>query len=361
MTIDTLIANTIRADVRAIGGYHVADASGFIKLDSMENPYELPEPLRGELAERLANAVLNRYPVPTYATLKEKLCATQGIPAGYDLSLGNGSDELISIVAVATARQGERAVVLAPVPAFVMYARSAQFAGMDFIGVPLKADFTLDLPAMLAAIKEHQPKLVFIAYPNNPTGNLYDADDINAIIEALGDTGIAVVDEAYEPFARTSFMERLPQHRNLVVMRTLSKLGLAGIRLGYMSAHPQLLAQFEKVRPPYNVNILTQVAAEFALDHIDVLNEQAAAINAERTNMVAALGQLKGVEVFPSAANFLLLRVLDADKVVAAMVAEKVLIKNLSKMHPLLANCIRVTVSTPQENAVFLNILTASV
>jgi histidinol-phosphate aminotransferase len=361
MSIDTLIANTIRADVRAIGGYHVADASGFIKLDSMENPYELPEPLRAELAERLANAVLNRYPVPTYATLKEKLCATQGIPAGYELTLGNGSDELISIVAVATARQGERAIVLAPVPAFVMYARSAQFAGMDFIGVPLKADFTLDLPAMLAAIKEHQPKLVFIAYPNNPTGNLYDADDIVAIIEALGDTGIAVVDEAYEPFARTSFMERLPQHRNLVVMRTLSKLGLAGIRLGYMSAHPQLLAQFEKVRPPYNVNILTQVAAEFALDHIDVLNEQAAAINAERSNMVAALGQLKGVEVFPSAANFLLLRVSDADKVVAAMVAEKVLIKNLSKMHPLLANCIRVTVSTPQENAVFLNILTASV
>ena len=360
MTIDTLIANTIRADVRTIGGYHVADASGYIKLDAMENPYQLPAALRLELAERLSNAVLNRYPVPTYATLKAKLCATQGIPAGYDASLGNGSDELISIVAIATARQGERAVVLAPVPAFVMYPRSAQFAGMDFIGVPLKADFTLDLPAMLAAIKEHQPKLVFIAYPNNPTGNLYDADDIVAIIDALGDTGICVVDEAYEPFARTSFMERLPQHDNLVVMRTLSKLGLAGIRLGYMSAHPKLLEQFEKVRPPYNVNILTQVAAEFALDHIDVLNEQAAAINAERGKMMAALGKLPGVDVFPSAANFLPLRVPDADKVVAVMVAEKVLIKNLSKMHPSLANCIRVTVSTPQENTVFLNILTAS-
>jgi len=360
MTIDTLIANTIRADVRAIGGYHVADASGFIKLDAMENPYQLPEPLRAELAGRLSEAVLNRYPAPTYATLKEKLRATQGIPAGYDVSLGNGSDELISIVAIATARQGHRAVVLAPVPAFVMYPRSAQFAGMDFIGVPLKADFSLDLPAMLAAVKEHQPKLVFIAYPNNPTGNLYDAGDIVAIIDAVGDTGIVVVDEAYEPFARTSFMERLPQHDNLVVMRTLSKLGLAGIRLGYMSAHPKLLEQFEKVRPPYNVNILTQVAAEFALDHVDVLNEQAAAINAERSNMVAALSRLPGVEVFPSAANFLLLRVPDADRTVAALVQERVLIKNLSKMHPLLAGCIRVTVSTPQENAVFLNILTAS-
>jgi histidinol-phosphate aminotransferase len=360
MTIDTLIANTIRADVRAIGGYHVVDASGFIKLDAMENPYQLPEPLRVELAGRLSEAVLNRYPAPAYTTLKEKLRATQGIPDGYDVSLGNGSDELISIVAIATARQGHRAIVLAPVPAFVMYPRSAQFAGMDFIGVPLKADFSLDLPAMLAAIKEHQPKLVFIAYPNNPTGNLYDAADIVAIIDAVGDTGIVVVDEAYEPFARTSFMERLPQHDNLVVMRTLSKLGLAGIRLGYMSAHPKLLEQFEKVRPPYNVNILTQVAAEFALNHVDVLNDQAAVINAERSNMVAALSRLPGVEVFPSAANFLLLRVPDADRTVAAMVQEQVLIKNLSKMHPLLAGCIRVTVSTPQENAVFLNILTAS-
>jgi histidinol-phosphate aminotransferase len=360
MSIDSLIANTIRADVRAIGGYHVADASGFIKLDAMENPYELPDALRIELADRLANAVLNRYPVPTYATLKEKLRATQGVPDGFDVSLGNGSDELISIVAIATARQGERAVVLAPVPAFVMYPRSAQFAGMDYIGVPLKADFTLDMPAMLAAIAEHKPAVVFIAYPNNPTGNLYDADDIVTIIEALGDTGIAVLDEAYEPFARTSFMERLPRHDNLVVMRTLSKLGLAGIRLGYMSAHPKLLEQFEKVRPPYNVNVLTQVAAEFALDHIEVLNEQAARINAERSQMVTALAALPGVEVFPSAANFLLLRVPNADQAVAAMLNEKVLIKNLSKMHPLLANCIRVTVSTPHENSVFLNILTAS-
>ena len=360
MSIDSLIANTIRADVRAIGGYHVADASGFIKLDAMENPYELPDALRIELADRLANAVLNRYPVPTYATLKEKLRATQGVPDGFDVSLGNGSDELISIVAIATARQGQRAVVLAPVPAFVMYPRSAQFAGMDYVGVPLKPDFTLDMPAMLAAIAEHKPAVVFIAYPNNPTGNLYDADDIVTLIEALGDTGIAVLDEAYEPFARTSFMERLPRHDNLVVMRTLSKLGLAGIRLGYMSAHPKLLEQFEKVRPPYNVNVLTQVAAEFALDHIDVLNEQAARINAERSQMVAALSAMPGVEVFPSAANFLLLRVPNADQAVAAMLNEKVLIKNLSKMHPLLANCIRVTVSTPHENSVFLNILTAS-
>jgi histidinol-phosphate aminotransferase len=358
--IDTLIANTIREDVRAGHSYNVPDSIGYVKLDAMENPYALPQPLRQELATRLADAVLNRYPLPSYRTLKEKIRTRLGVPAGYDVILGNGSDEIISILATACARQDKRAVVMAPTPAFVMFQRSAQFAGMDYVGVPLKADFSLDRAAMLAAIAKHKPSLVFLAYPNNPTGNLYDADDMVAIIEALGDTGIAVVDEAYQPFARTSFMERLPQYPNLVVMRTLSKLGLAGIRLGYLAAAPQLLEQFDKVRPPYNVNVLTQVAAEFALDHLEILDEQAARLNAARTELAASMAALPGVTVFPSSANFITVRVPDAERTCAKLFAEKVLIKNLSKMHELLANCIRVTVSTPEENAIFLNALKAS-
>lgn len=358
--IDTLIANTIREDVRAGHSYNVPDSSGYLKLDAMENPYQLPDVLRAELGARLADAVLNRYPVPSYGTLKERIRAKLGVPGGYDVILGNGSDEIISILCMACARQDKRAVVMAPIPAFVMFQRSAQFAGMDFVGVPLKADFSLDRAAMLAAIAEHKPALVFLAYPNNPTGNLYDADDMVAIIEALGETGIVVADEAYQPFARTSFMERLPRYPNLVVMRTLSKLGLAGIRLGYLSAAPALLAEFEKVRPPYNINVLTQVAAEFALDHLDVLDEQAARLNTARTELAAALAALPGVTVFPSSANFITLRVPDAERTCAKLFAERVLIKNLSRMHELLANCIRVTVSTPEENAVFLNALKAS-
>jgi histidinol-phosphate aminotransferase len=360
--IDRLITNTIRADVRAIGTYAVADSSGFVKLDAMENPYALPAPLRQALAERLAGAVLNRYPVPSYATLKQKICAQLGVPAGYSVILGNGSDELISIIATATARQdggagGRRAVVMAPVPSFVMYPRSAQLAGAGFVGVPLTPDFSLDKAAMLAAIAEHKPSVLFLAYPNNPTGKLFDAGDMAEVIRALGDTGIAVVDEAYEPFARHSFMGRLAQFENMVVMRTLSKLGLAGIRLGYMSAAPALLEQFEKVRPPYNVNVLTQVAGEFALDNLALLNAQAAALNAARAALTTELAALPGVEVFPSAANFLLVRVPDAEKACTKLLAEKVLVKNLSKMHELLANCIRVTVSTPEENSVFVNAL----
>jgi histidinol-phosphate aminotransferase len=326
----------------------------------MENPYQLPDPLRAELAQKLADAVLNRYPVPSYAGIKKRICAKLGVPAGYDVILGNGSDEIISILCTATARQDKRAVVLAPTPAFVMFYRSAQFAGMDFVGVPLKADFSLDRAAMLAAIDKHKPSLVFLAYPNNPTGNLYDEADMVAIIEALGENGIAVVDEAYHPFARTSFMDKLPQYPNLVVMRTLSKLGLAGIRLGYLAAAPKLLEQFDKVRPPYNVNVLTQVAAEFALDHLEVLDEQAARLNAARTELTAALAALPGVTVFPSSANFITFRVPDAERSCAKLFEERVLTKNLSKMHELLANCIRVTVSTPEENSVFLNALKAS-
>jgi histidinol-phosphate aminotransferase len=359
-SLDTLIANTIREDVRAGHIYNVPDASGYVKLDAMENPYELPENLRQELATRLADAVLNRYPVASYTTLKQKICARLGVPSGYDVILGNGSDEIISIIATATARQDKRSVLLAPSPAFVMFQRSAQFAGMDFVGVPLKTDFSLDREAMLAAIEKHKPAVVFLAYPNNPTGNLFDEADMVAVIEALGESGIAVVDEAYHPFARTSFMARLPQYPNLMVMRTLSKLGLAGIRLGYLAAAPALLREFDKVRPPYNINVLTQVAAEFALDHIEVLDEQAARLNQARGDLMAALAALPGVTVFPSSANFITLRVPDAERTCAKLFAERVLIKNLSKMHVLLADCIRVTVSTPEENSVFLNALKAS-
>lgn len=358
----SLIENIIRPEVRALAAYHVPDASGFVKLDAMENPYTLPDNLRTELAQRLADVAMNRYPVPSYSVLKEKICDKLGVPAGFDVILGNGSDELISIVSVACAKPGAK--VLAPIPGFVMYAMSAKFAGMEFVGVPLKSDFTLDKAALLAAIAEHKPAITYLAYPNNPTGNLFNAKDMEEIIRAVGDKGVVIVDEAYQPFAQASFMPRLPDYENLVVMRTVSKLGLAGIRLGYMSASKALLTEFDKVRPPYNVNVLTQAAAEFVLDHVEILDAQAVALREERAHLVAALGALPGVEVFPSAANFLLIRIkaqkIQADDVFSALLDRKVLIKNVGKMHPLLENCLRVTVSTPEENRLFLDAMKAS-
>lgn len=358
----SLINNIIRPEVRALAAYHVPDSTGLVKLDAMENPYTLPEHLRSELARRLSEVALNRYPVPSYAGLKAKICARLGVPAGFDVVLGNGSDELISMVSVACAKPGAK--VLAPLPGFVMYAMSAKFAGLEFVGVPLQADFTLDKAAMLAAIAQHRPAITYLAYPNNPTGNLFDADDMVEIIRAVGDSGIVAADEAYQPFAEASFMPRLAQFDNLIVMRTVSKLGLAGIRLGYMSGSSALLAEFDKVRPPYNVNVLTQATAEFLLDHVAVLDAQAAAIREERSRVSAALAALPGIEVFPSAGNFLLVRVRGPGKnindICTNLLQRKILIKNVGKMHALLENCLRVTVGTPEENDLFLAALKAS-
>jgi histidinol-phosphate aminotransferase len=245
-----------------------------------------------------------------------------------------------------------------------MYAMSAQLAGMAFIGVPLRADFSLDREAMLASIRAQRPAITYLAYPNNPTGNLFDLDDMLAIIREVGDTGLVIVDEAYQPFAGTSFLPRLPEFPNVVLMRTVSKLGLAGIRLGYMSASNELLAEFDKVRPPYNVNVLSEAAAAFVLEHAAVLDAQADAICAERHKMTQSLASLPGVECFPSAANFLLLRInrpgLTGTEVFQRLQQQKVLVKNVGKMHSLLENCLRVTVSTPQENAAFLSALQSS-
>lgn len=377
--IECLIERTIRADVRAQHAYAVPDASGMLKLEAMENPYRLPPDLRSALGVHLAEVALNRYPVPSYTRLKSAICREFGVPAGFDVVLGNGSDELITMLVQACVCHGVHSasvtdataagqaspagpppasrnkqpnnVVLAPLPTFVMYALSAQLAGMQFVGVDLTADLTLDLPAMLAAIEQHQPALIFLSYPNNPTGTLFSKHEIEHILAAA--PGIVVVDEAYQPFAGTSFMPRLPEFHNLVVMRTVSKLGLAGIRLGYMSAHPALLAQVDKVRPPYNINVLTQAAAEFLLEHGAVFAEQAAQLCQARSDLTEALRAL-GLHVFSSSANFLLVRFPNGEQVFQKLLQQKVLVKNVGKMHSLLHNCLRITVSTPQENQLLL-------
>lgn len=352
------ITDIIRPEISSLAAYHVPDAAGLLKLDAMENPYLLPAEMQQALAQHLAQVALNRYPVPLYSSLKQLIAEKLGVPADREIVLGNGSDELIAMISVACAKPGAK--VLAPVPGFVMYAMSAKFAGLEFVGVPLQADLTLDTAAMLAAIRTHRPAITYLAYPNNPTGTLYDADDIVAIAHAVGDSGVVVVDEAYQPFAPSSFMPRLAEFDNLVVMRTVSKLGLAGIRLGYMAGNNALMHEFEKVRPPYNINVLTQAAAEFVLQRVEVLDAQAAELREQRSQLAIALSALPGVQVFPSDANFLLIRVANAEQVFAKLLDHKILVKNVGKMHSLLENCLRITVSTQEENALFMAALAAS-
>lgn len=349
----------IRADVRAINAYHAPSAEGFIKLDAMENPYPLPAELAKALGERLAAVALNRYPPADPAGFKARLAQRIDLPQGAALALGNGSDELIHLLIQAVARPG--AVVLAPAPGFVMYEMSARFNQCSFVGVPLKPDFSLDREAMLAAIAEHRPSLIFLAWPNNPTGNLFSREDFEAVLAAA--PGLVVADEAYLPFAQDTWLPRLadqgPEGR-LLVLRTFSKLGLAGIRLGYLCGPQALIDEINKLRPPYNVNALTLATADLLLDHLDALEDQAAVLRAERTRLATALATLPGVEVFPSAGNFLLFRVADAEAVFAGLKARAILIKNMSRAHPLLAGCLRTTVGTPQENAAFLAALEAT-
>lgn len=346
----------IRDDILRLAAYHVPDSTGYVKLDAMENPYRLPQALRAALGEIAAEASLNRYPDPAARALKARLRAVMGVPDGMELLLGNGSDELIQIVAMALARPG--AVMLGVEPSFVMYRMIAAFCGLRYEAVALREDFTLDVDACLDAIARQRPTVTFIAYPNNPTGNLFDREGVSRMIEAS--PGLVVVDEAYYAFADASFLPRLADYPNLLLMRTVSKLGLAGLRLGFIVGRPEWLAELDKVRLPYNINILTQGFAERVLGEPRVLEDQAAAIRAERGRLALALARLPRVQVFPSSANFILFRVPRATDVFAALKERRVLVKNLAGAHALLADCLRVTVGTPVENDQFLQALGAS-
>ena len=346
----------IRDEIRAVGAYHVPDSRGYVKLDAMENPYGLPAELAEEVGRLATEAALNRYPDPSAAGLKARLREVMGVPAGMQLLIGNGSDEIILMLALAVNRPG--ASLLAPEPSFVMFRMAASFVGLRYAGVPLAPDFGLDLPAMESAIRAHRPALIFLAYPNNPTGNLFDPAAIARIVELA--PGLVVVDEAYHAFAGESFLPRIERYPNLLVMRTLSKLGLAGLRLGLLAGREEWLHEVDKVRLPYNVNVLTQAVAQRVLGRMDVLNAQAASIRDERGRLYSRLSAIPGVHAFPSRANFILFRVPHADAVFAALKARGVLIKNVNGSHPMLAGCLRVTVGTPQENDRFVDALQAS-
>jgi histidinol-phosphate aminotransferase len=343
----------IRPEILRLLPYHVPSSSGMIKLDAMENPYSLPETLREEIAQLVTTISANRYPDSNSVLLKSSLRETMEIPMGMDIMLGNGSDEIIQIVALSLAKPG--AVLMSVEPAFVMFRMIATYARMEYIGIPLKANFSLDLDLMLTAITKYQPAVIFIAYPNNPTGNLFDAEAVSRIIESA--PGVVVVDEAYHAFADASFMDKLSEYPNLLLMRTLSKLGLAGLRLGLLTGRSEWLIQLEKVRLPYNVGVLTQEVVRKILQYPNILQQQADAIKAERVVMSKYLNVLDGVEAFPSDANFILFRVSKASQVFSELKKRNILIKNLDGSHPLLKNCLRVTIGTPDENKQFLRVL----
>ena len=352
-SLEARVQRLLRPDVQGLHAYAVQPSTGMVKLDTMENPFGLPAPLRQALGRRLAEVALNRYPAERIDDLKAALALHAQLPAGCELMLGNGSDELISLLTLALDVPGN--VVMAPLPGFVMYEMSARLQGVRFVGVPTTADFELDLPAMLQAIEQHQPALIWLAYPNNPTANLWDDTAIERIIEAA--PGLVVMDEAYQPFAERDSMAWMQRHDHVLIMRTLSKFGLAGVRIGSLMGRAALVREPDTLRPPFNVSVLNAEAALFALEHAAEYERQAGLIRAERARVMQALARHPGLRVFDSQANMVLVRMpeaVDAARVFAGIKARKVLIKNVSGLHPLLAGCLRITIGTAEENTLLL-------
>lgn len=349
------VESWVREDIRSLNAYHVPDPGKMIKLDAMENPYLWPEPMKQEWLSQLADIPVNRYPDPCASSLTSRIEQVMAVPEGMNSILGNGSDELIQIICMALAKPGS--VVMAPEPTFVMYNMIARFTNMVYQGIPLDRQFQLDMPAMAKAVNTHKPAVIFLAYPNNPTGNLFSEQDVRALIEMA--PGLVVVDEAYHAFADHSFMPMLAEYDNLLVMRTVSKMGLAGLRLGMLSGRPEWIGEFDKVRLPYNINVLTQFSAEFALEHDEILQQQTDQICVDRAILIAALGEMEAVVQYPSAANFILFKVDDmsSEHIFEGLKNSGILIKRFADTSGPLANCLRVTVGTAEENQAFIDSL----
>jgi histidinol-phosphate aminotransferase len=346
------IKKLVRPEIRALAAYHVPEASDLIKLDAMENPWSWPDALRDAWLATIRSAEINRYPDPVARELRESLRRVMGVPASAGVVLGNGSDELIQMIIQTVAAPGR--VVLAPDPTFVMYRQIAVVAGMEYVAVPLQDDFSLDQGAILDAMTTHDPAVIFLAYPNNPTGNLFDAEVLHAILSRAA--GLVVIDEAYAPFTDASFMSRIGDYDNLLVLRTVSKMGLAGLRLGLLAGSPAWLEQIDKTRLPYNISVINQLSGCFALEHQDIFLDQAREIRSQREQLLAGLQRLSPLTVYPSAANFILFRVPPgrATGIFDGLKAAGILIKNLDGSVASLRDCLRVTVGKPDENAAFL-------
>lgn len=345
----------IRDDVLRMQAYEVPDSRGMIKLDAMENPHSLPQAIVEQWRERAARCELNRYPDPGSHELKQVLRETMHIAPEYEILLGNGSDELIQLVISAIAKPGAK--VIAPAPSFVMYQIISEAARVPFVSFPLDEHFDLDPEAFFRVAHRERPALLFLASPNNPSGNLLHPDRLREAIAEF--PGLVVIDEAYFAFADRHHDSWLSEFGNLLIMRTLSKLGLAGLRLGFLWGNPDWINELDKLRLPYNINSLTQAAAEISLRHFDELRVQTDVIRKERDRLIRALTDIRGLHPYPSAANFVLVRVTEgrARSLHSDLRDAGILVKCLDGTHPAVRNCLRITVGTRQENDHLMDVL----
>ena len=344
----TFINEWLRSDIQNIKAYHVPNSENMIKLDAMESPFPVPQDLIKPYLAYLSEAALNRYPNPGAEEVQQTLRSLMDIPNELGVLLGNGSDELIQLMALAC-ETGD--TVLSFEPSFVMYEMIAKFTRLNYQGVLLDDNYEINLDVTLNEIIRTQPKLIFIAYPNNPTGNAFDRESIHAIIKES--EALIVVDEAYYAYSEDSFLNEVSNYPNLVLLRTISKVGFAGLRLGLLIGSQDTIRELDKLRLPYNINSLTQASANFLLKEKEQIVANADIIIDERQRLFDELSIMTSVKVFPSQANFLLIKVDDAKSLFEFLKANGILVKSFA-MHPQLSNCIRVTVGDPSENNEFL-------
>jgi histidinol-phosphate aminotransferase len=340
------ISKLIRPNIRSLKAYEAKEIPCRVKLDANESPYS-PLPAGKIPADKSILSSLNRYPDPEGKAVKSALSKNIGV-SPKNILLGNGSDEIIYYLISALGGP-----VLFPVPTFVMYGVISQTLGERAIPVPLDKNFDLDTGKIISIIKKQKPKLIFLSSPNNPTGNCFSYDRILKIIGAS--KGIVVVDEAYHPFACSpGFLPLLKEYPNLAVLRTMSKVGFAALRVGYMVAAEELIREVNKVRLPYNLNSISQAIALQVLKDKKITNALTKDVAKERSRLMKEISAIDGVTPCPSEANFILFRVGDADGLYRKLLKQGVLIKNLNGM---IANAMRVTVGTRRENDIFLKAL----
>jgi len=341
----------LRPSVRDLIPYAMEKIGHRIKMDANEYPYPWPPELFQAVMAEVQRVDLNRYPDPCAeglrCTLSEELHVSPS-----QIMLGNGSDELIQYILLTFG--GPQVKVFSPTPTFAMYEIITRATGCQFIGVPLGPDLDLDEKAMRLAIEQERPRILFLAYPNNPTGNCFRRSSVEALLEEF--EGILVIDEAYFDFSQKSFLDRLPQHENLLILRTLSKTGLAGLRVGILLGSESVIQMVSKVRLPYNLNTFSQVAAQVVLSQNDFISRQLSILIAERERLFRALQGMEGICPYPSEANFILFRAEASRRIYEGLLSQGILVRAFGNAG-WLKDHLRVTVGRPEENELFLKTL----
>jgi histidinol-phosphate aminotransferase len=346
----------IKSAVTRLQAYDPDKRPGPVKLDANEHPYALPPSVQAAVLRALAEIAINRYPDPEAEGLRHALARRLGVAPDM-LLLGNGSDELVQMVLVACGTPG--AAVLTPAPTFSMYRIGAQMLDQRAVEVALTPTWELDLPRMLAAMAQEQPRVTVLATPNNPTANCFDDDVVHQLIEAA--PGVIVIDEAYHEFSGRTVLPLLKTYPHLIVFRTLSKVGMAGLRVGVLVGNPEVVRELNKARLPYNLNAYSQVAAEVVLQHWGMISPEFQTIIRERERLRERLGRIPRVTVFPSHANFLLVRVAAGAATVWQGLGEEGILVRRFPESPALQDCLRITVGTPAENELLISSVEAIV